>query len=92
MRFLLLAIFGLTAMGCSSNAVRYLTATRWSTSPSGQKTYYVTYYEGTCSGGILGMGKGCKTGDSKLKRCNLQQDNTVTCVDEAEANKILAKE
>jgi hypothetical protein len=91
-KLLVLLVFVSVALGCSAGQVRYLTATRWTASPGGQKTYYLTYYEGTCGSGFLGFGKGCKDGDSKVRRCTLQSDNSVTCVDEAEASKALAKQ
>ncbi len=89
---LLLLAFATAAIGCSSGQVRYLTATRWTASPGGQRVFYVTYYEGTCGSGFMGVGKGCKAGDSKVRRCTLLADNGVTCVDEAEATKALAKQ
>ncbi len=91
-KLLLLFAFVTVALGCSSGQVRYLTATRWTSSPSGQRVYYLTYYEGTCSSGFLGYNKGCKAGDSHVRRCTLLPDNTVACVDELEATKALAKE
>lgn len=48
---------------------------------------YLTYWEGSCSGGFAGVGKGCSKGDTKIKRCNLKPDNSMVCVDEAEASK-----
>jgi len=47
--------------------------------------YYVTYWEGKC-GGMFG---GCGRGDTKVKRCKVAPDNTVTCTDEANATKAL---
>ena len=85
-------VFATGALGCSSGQVRYLTATRWTPSPAGQQVYYLTYYEGTCGSGFLGINKGCKSGDSKVRRCTLMADNTVACVDELEASKALAKQ
>ncbi len=51
---------------------------------------YITYWEGSCSGGFAGVAKGCSKGDTKVKRCNLKPDNSMTCVDEAEATKAFA--
>jgi hypothetical protein len=51
---------------------------------------YVTYWEGTCSSGVAGISKGCSKGDTKVKRCNLKPDNSMTCVDEVEATKAFA--
>lgn len=48
---------------------------------------YMTYWEGSCSGGFAGWGKGCSKGDTKVKRCNVKPDNTMVCAEEAEANK-----
>lgn len=58
----------------------------------GTRTLYVTYWEGTCSSGILGFGKGCSLGDSKIRRCNVNTDNSLECVDEAEATRAFARQ
>jgi len=55
------------------------------------RTLYVTYWEGTCSAGVFGIGRGCSLGDSKIRRCNLRSDNLLECVDEAEANRAFAR-
>lgn len=47
--------------------------------------YYLTYWEGTCSGFT-----GCSRGDTKVKHCKVNADNTLTCNDEAVANKALS--
>ena len=60
--------------------------------PDDGRALYVTYWEGTCSSGVLGIGKGCSLGNSKIRRCNVKTDNTLVCVDEAEANRALARE
>lgn len=91
-KILALALLTMSAFGCASGQVRYLTATRWTEAPGGAHVYYVTYYEGTCSSGVLGFNRGCKSGDSHVRRCTLQADNSVQCVDEAEATKALAKQ
>lgn len=57
----------------------------------GDRTLYVTYWEGTCSSGLFGFGKGCSLGDSKIRRCNVMPDNVLACVDEAEANQSFAR-
>ena len=59
---------------------------------SAASTYvlYVAYWEGTCSKSIFSSG--CNRGDSKIKRCNVAADNTMTCKDEADANRALAAE
>jgi hypothetical protein len=46
--------------------------------------YYVTYWEGTCSGF-----SGCSRGDTHVKHCKANADNTLTCNDEAVATKAL---
>ena len=56
-----------------------------------QRAFYVTFWEGTCSSGLFGFGKGCSVGDSKIRRCNAKQDNSMECVDEAEANVAFAR-
>lgn len=46
--------------------------------------YYLTYWEGNCKA-VLGCGRG----DTHVKRCRVNPDNTVACVDEADATKAL---
>jgi hypothetical protein len=47
--------------------------------------YYLTYWEGTCSGFT-----GCSRGDTKVKHCKVNADNSLVCNDEAIANKALS--
>jgi hypothetical protein len=47
--------------------------------------YYLTYWEGTCSGLT-----GCSRGDTKVKHCKVNADNSLTCNDEAVATKALS--
>lgn len=94
------ALLGLTASACT-NTVRYVTPMYWTqadgynaTATSGPvetRVLYVTYWEGSCSSGFLGFGKGCSLGDSKIRRCNVKPDNAMVCVDEAEANAAFAR-
>lgn len=46
--------------------------------------YYVTYWEGTCKAFF-----GCGRGDTHVKRCTVNADNSVKCVEEADATKAL---
>lgn len=46
--------------------------------------YYVTYWEGTCKPFF-----GCGRGDTRVKRCKVNGDNSVHCVEEAAATKAL---
>jgi pyruvate/2-oxoglutarate dehydrogenase complex dihydrolipoamide acyltransferase (E2) component len=46
-----------------------------------ERILYMTYWEGSC--GFFG----CAKGNTKVKRCNLKADNSMVCVEEAEANK-----
>lgn len=46
--------------------------------------YYLTYWEGTCTGIT-----GCSRGDTKVKHCKVAADNSLTCNDEAIATKAL---
>ncbi|APR78359.1 Hypothetical protein A7982_03706 [Minicystis rosea] len=99
------SVLSLATTGCS-NTVRHMTAARWiETHPGGApaagaaqaaaddgRTFYLTYWEGSCSSGIAGLGRGCTLGDSRIKRCNVKSDNTMACVDEPEANRIFARE
>lgn len=57
-----------------------------------ERVLYLTYWEGSCSSGVIGIGRGCDLGDSKIRRCNLKPDNSLVCVDEAEAIRALARE
>jgi nucleoid-associated protein YgaU len=50
-----------------------------------QSNYYVTYWEGRCGG----LGGGCSRGTSKVKRCHVNPDNSATCVDEPDINRVL---
>lgn len=94
------AAFLLASSGCT-NTVRYLTPMKWLNTPVGApaagqpvpdgRTLYLTYWEGSCSSGILGFGKGCSLGDSKIRRCNVQPDNSLNCVDEVEATQAFAR-
>ena len=46
--------------------------------------YYLTYWEGNCKP-VLGCGRG----DTHVKRCRVNPDNTVACVEESNATKAL---
>lgn len=61
-------------------------------SPAKSRVLYLTYWEGSCSGGALGFGRGCSKGDSHVRRCNVQPDNSLACVDDKEMGKALATE
>jgi len=78
--------------GCSKNQVRYRTAGHWTTPPEGKPTLYQSYLEGSCGAGFLGIGRGCVDANSKIKRCSLNPDNALVCVEDAEANKALNKD
>ncbi len=91
MKKILMATAALLLMaGCGRTPVRYRTAGHWTTPPEGKPTLYQTYLEGSCGTGMFN--KGCIDTNSKLKRCSLNPDNTLVCVEDAEANKILNKE
>jgi hypothetical protein len=49
-----------------------------------QSQFYVTYWEGSC-----GWPLGCNRGDTHVRRCKVNADNTVRCVEEANASKAL---
>ena len=98
------ASLALGSFGCSTT-VRYMTASHWTATGGGaepaaaaaaapaakpSRVFYVTYWEGSCSGGVLGFGKGCSKGDSQVKRCNVEADNSLKCVDEKEMGKVLS--
>ena len=86
--FIMVAVsaVGLVGTGCG-NMVRYRTATHFAQPPGGKITYYATYMEGNCSG----FG-GCTGVNSKLRRCTINPDNSMACVDDAELNRVLNKD
>jgi hypothetical protein len=49
-----------------------------------QSQYYITYWEGSCNWPF-----GCNRGDTHVRRCKVNPDNTVTCLEEANATKAL---
>jgi hypothetical protein len=59
---------------------------------SNTRVFYLTYWEGTCNSGFASFGRGCSLGDSKIRRCNVKPDNSLACVDEAEATKAIARQ
>jgi hypothetical protein len=60
----------------------------------GGTVYYVSNWEGQCGGvrKFVPYVANCNAGNGKVLRCNLGADNSVVCVEEAEANKVLATE
>jgi hypothetical protein len=91
-----ICLVAIAATGCST-MLRQQTASEWleppnaaapagSAAPSAaggiQSQYYMTYREGSC-----GWPFGCSRGDTHVKRCKVNADNTVTCVEEANATK-----
>jgi hypothetical protein len=56
--------------------------------------YYVSHWEGECGGlrKFVPYASNCSAGDGKVLRCNLNADNSVTCVEEPDANRALATE
>ncbi len=93
MNKLLMACAALLILGGCAKPVRYRTAGHWTTPGEGGKpTMYQTYLEGNCSAGFAGFGRGCSDENSKLKRCTLNDDNTLACVDDVEVNKALNKD
>ena len=92
MKKVMMAVAALLILGGCAKPVRYRTAGHWTTPPEGKPTLYQTYIEGNCSSGFAGWGQGCSNVNSKLKRCTLNDDNTLACVDDAEAIKMLNKD
>jgi hypothetical protein len=100
--FVLSFVFAMVAammFGCGTT-YRTLSATSWleppgstaAAAPAGsaaaspaagglKSQYYMTYWEGSC--GWFGCGRG----DTHVKRCKVNADNTVTCLEEANASK-----
>ncbi|MBK9259694.1 MAG: hypothetical protein IPM54_07615 [Polyangiaceae bacterium] len=91
-KLVMIAAAALFVLGGCAKPVRYRTAGHWTMPPEGKPTLYQTYLEGNCSSGFAGFGQGCSDTNSKLKRCTLNDDNTLTCVEDAEANKMLNKD
>ncbi|MBI5526277.1 MAG: hypothetical protein HY897_08075 [Deltaproteobacteria bacterium] len=75
-----LAVAFLSACG---QTVRSVTHTSWWETSGGSRVY-VCYWEGSCSG----FG-GCSKGESKIKKCDVQADNTLKCEQMTEAEKVL---
>lgn len=92
MNKLLMACAALLILGGCAKPVRYRTAGHWTLPPDGKPTLYQTYLEGNCSAGVFGFGQGCSDENSKLKRCTLNDDNTLACVEDTEATKMLNKD
>jgi hypothetical protein len=92
MNKVLMGVAALLILGGCAKPVRYRTAGHWTTPPEGKPTLYQTYLEGQCSAGFAGIGQGCSDSNSKLKRCTLNDDNTLVCVEDVEANKMLNKD
>ena len=63
--------------GCT---VRSITMTSW-----WENYVYVGYWEGKC---LMGF---CSKGGPKVQRCSINDDNTVTCVQEEELTALLAE-
>lgn len=70
MRNLLILLIAAFVMQACSTPVRVKTA---SMALGGD--YLVTYWEGQCGG----IGGGCSRGDTRVKVCEINDDNTVTC-------------
>jgi hypothetical protein len=93
MKTILFSLAALCLLAGCSNQVRYRTAGAWYFNDEGKPAfYYQTYLEGSCSNGFAGMGRGCSNTNSHLKRCTLNADNTLACVDDAAAEKMLNKD
>ncbi len=76
-----LLMFAMT--GC---ATRYITTTYAQYSPK-RSSVYIFYWEGKCWGAMC-IGRG----ESKVKRCDINDDNTLTCHMEEEATQSLNPE
>ena len=90
-----------STLGCSTT-VRSMTGRQWIDPAGGASSapavkaapavpaggiashYYLTYWEGNCKP-VLGCGRG----DTHVKRCRVNPDNTVACVEEPNATKAL---
>lgn len=64
--------------GCSTK-IRSVTNTHWV-----NDQVYLSYWEGSCKPVF-----GCDRGKSIVSRCNINADNTLTCVEETAVNDIL---
>jgi len=86
MKKIAFALFALAALsGCSVTST-YRTAGGWRKNADGKPVLYQTYLQATC--GYFG----CSDEDSHLKRCTLNPDNTMVCVADPEAERMLKKE
>jgi hypothetical protein len=87
---LALVLAGMATAGCSQQ-VRFVTARQWSNtaeSTGGNRVLYATYWEGNCSKGG-GASRSCSKGNSHVKRCVVQPDNSAICTAETQADKAL---
>ncbi len=76
----LLVVAVIPLAGCSTK-IRNITAQSWS-----HQGIYVGYWEGTCRAML-----GCDAGDGKVTFCDLKDDNSLTCTEQAEVSKLLAR-
>lgn len=83
MRTLLTILMASSALlaGCTTTT-RAVTHINWYDGEEGSSAY-VAYWEGECGG------RGCNRGDAFIKLCRVQPDNTLTCEQQAEAEKLL---
>jgi hypothetical protein len=73
-------------VGCATTK-RVLTNTLWSDQDKDHHVY-LSYWEGTCRSKYLG---GCSKGDSHVKFCSAQADNSLKCETVSELDVLLAR-
>jgi hypothetical protein len=72
--------------GCSTPK-RVLTSSLWNDQDDSHAVY-LSYWEGKCRAKIFG---GCSRGDSHVKYCSAQPDNSLKCEDVSELDTLLAR-
>jgi len=82
MIFMLLAVVFVLGVCACSHPVRAITHQSYWEKP-GEAHQYVCYWEGQCGF------NGCDKGESLIKLCNINQDNTVQCSMQDSANSLL---
>lgn len=81
-------VVAMALVGCATTK-RSLTNTMWNDAPAGDgKALYLSYWEGSCGGAFHPFG-GCSSGESHVRFCSIESDNSMKCEDQSEMDKIL---
>jgi len=85
-KIFVLCLLVLFAVSCATTK-RAVTNTTWVDSSKGTRMYF-SYWEGSC-GGTLHPWGGCSAGESHIKYCSVEEDNSLKCTAQLEADKVL---